>query len=709
MSKLILLISLMMSFTAIKANALSGEDQIKADCYKKTGSYGGTNPKSPYQLCLRANGIVKVERNVSGGDDKSKADARICNASNPLCSKCIGLYGSGDAKSARTKITECVQREENKARAARAAAAKPKPEPTINGGRLQEVRITAQAPCSKTNPRNCTTMTACETNNGVWNGEACAAAPCPSGTTPDPRDSKYCICDAEMTPYSIERGSSQQCPAMCKAEDHKIYNIVARGCLCTGGYEDRTGLGTCVSNAAPVPQVAACIQELQEKITACNTASAAAVDKCDPKRNSSDGDSLDALQGLLQGATVVAGGAAENCGRAAVAGSTGYYAIEELRGKCDTEIGTCKTSCSDAAAYINANKDRIYQKCRQKAWDDQQCLAPSATSYRSFTEEAFIVEWDGTNRVPFEEQIQRMQTSVTDYNSRCEVGGTADSNRDKMTSFMDDMNTAYKGAKQCECQLGSGGNCDSQAGPAECAGNPSLPGCAVAGINCLSATDNSPKCVCFKNPNSNECKNIQQTNNQKVNSSDVSSFAGVGTGIGGSASGGGNVSGKTESGNVNVGDLSGVGADGENIGANASGTATTDAGSPFGTAAGGGNAGSGGSSGGAGAPAAEAGEEDDSTRKKIGGLFDVAKSAFGNLFKKGKDDKGTYDPVTGKYINGADANGLDSKKWRPRGMVRGLAGDTEIAGKFEDIWKVMNRQYKIQDQKDTFLFGGEKK
>ncbi len=707
MSKLVLLISLMMSFIAIKANALSGEDQIKADCYKKTGSYGGSNPKSPYQLCLRANGILKVERNVSGSDDKSKADARICNASNPLCSKCIGLYGSGDAKSARTKITECVQREENK----RASAAKPKPkEPTINGGRLQEVTVTARAPCSKTNPRNCTTMTACETNNGVWSdqAQACAATPCPTGTTPDPRDSKYCVCDSEMTPYSIERGSAQQCPAMCKSEDHKEYNIVVRGCICASGFEDRTGAGTCVSKvAAPASQVAACIQELQDKITACNTASTAAVEKCDPKRESREGDSLDALQGLFQGAAV-AGGAAGNCGQAAIAGSTGYYAIEELRGGCDNEISACKTSCGDATAYINANKDRVYQKCRAKAWDDHQCLAPSATTYRSFTEDAFNVEWDGVNRAPFEQQIQAMQTSVTDYNSRCEAGGTADSNRDKMTGFMDDMNSAYKSAKQCECQLGSGANCDSQSGPAECAGNPSLPGCALVGVNCLSATDNSPKCVCFKNPNSDECKNIQQTNNNlKVNSTDVSAFAGVGSGVGGSASGGGDVAGKTDSGNVNVGDLSGVGADDEAIGANASGTTTVDAGSPFGAAAGGGS-GAGGSSGGGanGATAAEADGEEESTGKKLGGLFNVAKSALGNLFKKGKDDKGTYDPVTGKYIN---ENGLDSKKWRPRGMVRGLAGDTEIAGKFEDIWKVMNRQYKIQDQKDTFLFGGEKK
>lgn len=695
MSKLILLVSLMMSFTAIKSYALTGEDKIKADCYKKTGSYGGNNPKSPYQLCLRANGVVRVERNVSGGDDKSKTDARICDAGNPICSKCIGLYGSGDAKSARTKITECVQREEKKQRQAQ----QPKPEPKPAGN------VTAPAVCSKTNPRTCTTMATCETNNGVWDGQACAAAPCPSGTTPDPRDSKYCICDTETAPYSIERGSSQQCPSMCKAEDHKIYNIVARGCLCTGGYEDRTGLGICVSNAAPAPQVAACIQELQDKITECNTASAAAVDKCDPKRKSSDGDSLDALQGLLQGATV-AGGAAGNCGQAAIAGSTGYYAIEELRGKCDTEISTCKTSCSDTKAYINANKDRIYEKCRKKDWDYYGCRIDSPYP-DALTENDFNAAWDGTNRAPFEQQIQQMQTSITDYNSRCEAGGTADSNRDKMTNFMDDMNSAYKGARQCECQLGSGGNCDSQAGPAECAGNPSLPGCALVGVNCLSATDNSPKCVCFKNPNSNECKNIQQTNNnQKVNSSDVSSFAGVGTGIGGSASGGGDVSGKTESGDVNIGDLSGLGADGEVIGANASGTATADAGSPFGAAAGGGSAGGGSTDG---ATAAGADGEDESTGKKIGGLFDVAKTAFGNLFKKGKDDKGTYDPVTGKYIDGANANGLDSKKWRPRGMVRGLAGDTEIAGKFEDIWKVMNRQYKIQDQKDTFFFGGEKK
>ena len=641
-----------------------------------------------YEECATNNGVIKQDNG---------SYAQMYHPANPdyiACKKTID-----DANS--DAFRRCMRNRNRQ-------ATQPKSETTIDGGRLEEVVVTAPSrACSKRFPRSCKTEPDCAANNGSWDGSKCIAAQCPEGTTQDSEHPEMCNCNNEVAGIKIEAGSQQQCPRSCTAAENKVYDPLARGCACAAGFVDRTGLGTCVSSAAPATQVAACIQELQDKITACNTASTAAVDRCDPKRQSGGGDGIDALQGLLQGAVVASGGAAENCGRAAVAGSTGYFAIEELRGKCDTEISACKTSCSDATAYINANKDRIYEKCRQKAWDDQLGMhnSPPHPSER----EAFNSNWDGVNRAPFEQQIQDMQTKVTDYNSKCEADGIADSGRDKMTDFMDEMNTAFKGASQCECQLNpNGSNCANQVGPAECAVNPSLLGCATASINCLSAADNSPKCICFKNPNSNECKNIQQTNQQKINSSDVSSFAGVGSGFGGSASGVGDAAGKTESGDVNVGDLSGLGADGENVGANASGTATTDAGSPFGAAAGGGGSTSGGGAGGGANDATngEADGEDESTGKKLGGLFNVAKSAFGNLFKKGKDDKGTYDPVTGKYIN---ENGLDSKKWRPRGMVRGLAGDTEIAGKFDDIWKVMNRQYKIQDQKDTFLFGGEKK
>lgn len=467
-------------------------------------------------------------------------------------------------------------------------------------------------------------------------------------------------------------------------------------------------------NNTKAPTAAECLRELQEKVTSCNAAASTAVDKCDSKREVGEGtDSLGALQNLLGGlngytqAKNAGTGATDNCVNAGLASSTGYYALEKLRSKCDGEISTCKTSCTDANSFIAANKERVYQQCRKKAFDENR----NSTNfpYNGVAEETFNSDWDGTNKALFDGQIQEMQAKITDNNAKCETG-TAVTNRDKMSDFMTDMNNSVKSASQCQCRLGSSGqDCSNPVGPSECAANPNLAGCAQATLNCLSVNDNSPKCICFRNPNSNECKNIKQANNVKVNSTDASSFAGVG-GTGGSTGAVGGVSGNTEVGAVNVGDLSGLGSDGEAIGANASGTATADGGSPFGTAAGGAGMGSGSGGGGAdGAPATEANGEEESSSKKIGGLFNVAKSALGNLFKKGKDDKGTYNPVTGKYIDGANNSGLDSKKWRPRGMVRGLAGDIEIAGKFEDIWKVMNRQYKIQDQKDTFLFGGEKK
>ncbi len=166
---------------------------------------------------------------------------------------------------------------------------------------------------------------------------------------------------------------------------------------------------------------------------------------------------------------------------------------------------------------------------------------------------------------------------------------------------------------------------------------------------------------------------------------------------------------KTETGSVNPGDLSGLSANGEALGSEASGTATADAGSPFGSAAGGGASGAGSGGGGAdGSTTGAPGEDDGTGKKSFAGLFDIAKTALGNLFKKGPGDKNSSDDVNKNGLTGSGDPALDSKKWRPRGMVRGLASHTELAGKFEDIWKVMNKQYKIQDQKDAFIFGADR-
>lgn len=707
MSKLFLLISLM-GFISIKAFADAGEDKIKAECYKKSGN----KYDDAYQNCLSDRGIFRVERNINSSDT-SQSDARLCYVGDSVCDRCLAQSkGARTRTDRRNQIQSCLDADAERKRQASKPKPKPKPKPVTAPEPVNQIVVTANR-CSKKDPSNCGTEAACAGVNGVWDGTACAIAPCPSGTTPDAAKSSsgnLCKCDAD-TNYWVERGTEQMCPSSCRAEDHKVYNIVAQGCVCMAGYEDRTGIGgafaRCTSTAAPEPQVAECIRELQDKVTSCGNAATTAVNKCNPDRSSSSGggggDTLDMMQALLQSTA----GAADNCSQAAVAGSTGYYALEELRGKCDTEINSCKTSCSDATSYINANKQRVYEKCRRKAYEDHSCTINSPYRAMAGDETGFNAEWDGINKAPFEQQIQQMETSIADNNTKCE-SGTAVTNREKMSSYMNDMNTAVKSANQCNCQLTStGSDCSKQAGPAECAANPSLPSCAQATINCLSAADNSPKCVCFKNPNSDECKNIRQaTAAVKSLSGNASAFAGgingttsPMTGFGDSSSGG-------RTGTDVSGDLSGLNA-GEIAGGDASGTSTTDNGSPFGSASGNGGLGGGAPSGnGSENTNATAGGDDSPNGKSFRGLFEVAKGAFGNLFKDKKNDKGTYTGSDG-ITRDADGNPIGAaNKWRPRGMVRGLAGnETEIGGKFEDIWKVMNKQYKVQDQKDSFIFG----
>lgn len=567
-----------------------------------------------------------------------------------------------------------------------------------DGGTLPEIVVNAPArTCSKNFPARCTTQETCTANNGIWNGQACAVAPCPRGTTPDLdrplSDGNYCKCDNDVN-YAIERGTHQLCPSMCRAEDHQVYNLITRGCICAGGYRDDNG--TCVASEATPPSPTAgqeCLRELQEKVNSCNSAATTAVDQCNPDNKN---DTIGALQNLLKGATAVIG-ASENCAQAAVAGSTGYYALDELRGKCDTEIGSCKTSCSDATSYINANKDRIYNACREKAFREQANAGPPLPAER------FNPMWDAENRTSFEQQILQMQNNVATDNARCE-SGTAVTNREKMSNYMTDMDSTFKSASRCECQLNSGGaNCTNQIGPKDCAADPTLPGCANVQVNCLSTSDNSPKCVCFRNPNSNECKSIRAVNNVKPNSN-LSGFTGPGNSTDGFGTVDSSSGGKTDVG-VNVGDLSELKSS-EITAMNASGSAIAEA-SPFSAANSG--AGSPGVNGnfGSGESNSAQGEDDTSLRSKIGGMFNTAKGAIGNLLggKKNNETSSGF----GSNRGGLDANGnpMDPTKWRPGKMVRGLASgaDTELAGKFEDIWKVMNRQYKVQDQKDNFIFG----
>ncbi len=669
----------------------TGEEKIKSDCHQKTGGYGDA-----YQKCLSDHGIFAVDRNINSGDS-SQSDARLCYVGDPLCDKCLAQSSNAKTRSERrNRVQSCIEADRA---AKRAAAKKEKPKPKTEETPRKNVVATPSTACTEEAPHRCATKETCEEKHGVWDGRACAIAPCIAGTTPDSSSKILCSCDDEGN-HSVQRGTDQICPNACRAEDHKVYNADKRGCDCADGYADSTGSGgsgVCVAQTTPsrpsdVPEE--CLREMQAKVDSCNSSASTAVDQCDPERKNDD--TISALQALLKGATGVMG-ASEKCAQAAVAGSTGYHALDELRGKCDTEISSCKNSCDDAKSYIVANKESAYQACREKAFREQADAGPPLPADR------FNPMYDAHHKAQFEQQIQQMQNSIATSNAKCETG-TAVTNREKVSNYMTDMDNTFKSASQCECQLSSGGsNCTNQVGPKDCAADPTLAGCANAQVNCLSASDNSQKCVCFRNPESNECKNIQAVANVKSNSN-LSGFAGPGgsSGFGGlgETSGGG----KTGTG-INPGDLSGLNAN-EVTAMSTSGTATTDAASPFGAVNGSagspgvnGNFGSGENTG--------AGGEESSTESKIRGMFNSAKGALGNLFGGSKNNNETASFGSGR--GGFDANGnpLDPKKWRPGKMIRGLASgsDTEIAGKFEDIWKVMNRQYKVQDQKDSFIFG----
>lgn len=673
----------------------TGEDKIKSDCHKQAGNYGDS-----YQKCLSDHGIFAVDRNINSSDN-SQSDARLCYVGDPLCDRCLAQSRNAKTRSERrNQVQSCI---EAAAAAKRAAAKKTNNKPKKEETPRKTVVATPSTSCTEEAPHRCATKDSCEEKHGVWDGRACAIAPCIAGTTPDSNSPILCQCDDEGG-HSVQRGTNQICPNSCRAEDHKVYDTEARSCVCANGYRDTAGLGgagVCVAEVTPVQpssDTAECLREIQEKVNSCSSAASTAVDQCNPDRK--EDDTIGALQALLQGATSVAMGASQNCAQAAVAGSTGYYALDELRGKCDTEINSCKTSCGDATSYINANKERIYNACREKAFQEQANAGPPLPADR------FNPMWDAENKTSFEQQILQMQNSVATDKTKCETG-TAVTNREKVSNYMTDMDNTFKSASQCECQLSTGGSdCTNQVGPKDCAADPTLPGCASAQVNCLNPSDNSPKCVCFRNPNSDECKSVASNVKQINSNSGLNGFAGPGGSSGFGALGEISGGGKTGVG-INPGDLSELSSN-EVTAMNASGTTTADATSPFGAANGSG--GSPGVNGNFGAGENSAAEDaESSTESKIRGMFNSAKGAIGSLFGGSKKTNSNETSGYGSGFGGLDANGnsINTKKWRPGKMIRGLAsgGDTEIAGKFEDIWKVMNRQYKVQDQKDSFIFG----
>ena len=557
--------------------------------------------------------------------------------------------------------------------------------------------------CSSQSLHACKTQYFCIKEGGHWDylSESCKRATCHFGTTADMANPEKCLCNGETYAY-VDRGNFlQSCPIRCQATENKSYDFLARKCVCNDNFTMATD-GSCVANrpAQVAPNVSECWRELAEKAAACETAANTAVTKCD----SSERDSLGAIQDLLSGTS---GSASENCERAATAGTSGYHHFEDTRSACDEKINLCKTGCGDATTYLNANKERVYNACRDRAYQAEVNAGPALPPDR------FNSMWDRDNKANLDAQFQSLLTSIESSRATCETG-TAAKNREKLTTAMNEMNSASKSANQCVCQLGStSADCNSVKGPADCSDDPTLPGCAKVVDNCFDTNNVSLKCICFRHPESAQCRGSSPSINVKVNEGEASSFAGpkgVTDTRGNSAEVSNMAAGQATEGtsNVSVSKNSIINAEtelalpavtsGSAVGSVESAKDEKPVTSPA-ASTGGGNALRNRN------PSAPTAKVENGVVRKLGGFFDTAKSAIGGMFKKRSDTR-----ETDEYRDGSDPNqGFDSRKFRPRGMVRGVASDSVFAGKHEDIWKVMNKQYKVQDQKDNFIFDTDKK
>ena len=566
--------------------------------------------------------------------------------------------------------------------------------------------------CSAQNPEVCKSYPSCRNAGGFWMilDNTCERVNCHIGTIGEINNPTKCNCLADAG-FSVERGNFlQSCPSQCSLAQNKVFSFATKGCICTEGYT-MNSQGICNPAAAPAPappEVSSCWRELVEKVASCESASTSAVSKCDPGED----DSLRAIQGLL---TNTRGGAKETCDQIATASTSGFYQVENTRKTCDEQLSTCRTSCDEAKNYLMANKERLYNACRERAFQEQVSAGPPLPQDR------FNPMWDGQNRASLEAEFQGLIRRTDSPKATCETGDAV-KNREKLSTGMAEMNTTSKNASQCVCELNPGSTeCSkSVVGPADCSANPNLAGCKNVAANCFDTNNISLKCICVRNPESAECKKLLPVNDNSITLNE-NSFAPVKNALdtrnGNGSEASGMASGKTTEESVGAADKiekpsagyaeSGVippeGASGTTF-SSLSNAKAENAG--VAAAAGGSSGLSGGGARGSGAVAAITNNTTAaSVVNRFGGLLDTAKSAIGGILKKGSGGSDSADYRDG----GQSGSGFDAKKFRPRGMVRGLASDEVFAGKHEDIWKVMNKQYKVQDQKDNFIFEDLKK
>lgn len=555
--------------------------------------------------------------------------------------------------------------------------------------------------CSIINPQNCLLPAECRAAQGYWNESIykCERTICPIGTIEESLNPGRCKCTGNSETYAfVERGNFlQRCPSECLAAENKTYSFDNKSCVCSEGFTLGSN-GVCNRNPAPAaPDPTACLSELAEKANTCETESNRAASQCD----AGQGDSLSVLQGFLAN---TAQNAKANCEQAGTASSSGYFEVSDKRKLCDERINTCKSNCTEATAFLNSNKERVFMACREAAYQAQQGNGGAPVSH-----DVFNAAWQTQVRPTLENQFQSYLAKADGSRVSCESGTVAQS-REKLSTSMADMNNTAKTAEQCVCQLNSKtADCTKPVGPADCSADPTLAGCAKVVENCFDVNNTSAKCICFRNPESSACKELTQKNsnaNENLNSAIPAGKLGIdarGDGSGTSQFAGGTPTSGEPTQNLNVkSDINaGVNLPPEAASGSAISSAsnTSEAQTAASPSAAGSPSGRVNSVGGKGASDASV-DSPFGVAKKINGMFETAKSALGGMLKKGSKSGDT----SGDYKNDNAKGSFDAKKFRPRGMVRGIASESEIAGKYEDIWKVMSKQYKVQDQKDKFLF-----
>ena len=567
--------------------------------------------------------------------------------------------------------------------------------------------------CSAQYPQACKTYSTCRTAGGFWMllENTCKSVSCHLDTAPEANNPTKCNCLNDRY-FSVERGNYlQSCPSSCQLSQHKVYSFETKGCTCAEGYT-MSSQGTCNPipvAAPPPPQVSNCWQELVEKVASCETASTSAVSKCEPGGD----DSLRAIQGLLAN---VNGSAKETCDQVATASTSGFYQVENTRKACDEQLNSCKTSCSEVTTYLNANKERLYNACRDRAFQAEALAGPPLPQDR------FNAMWDGQNRSDLDREFQGLITRADTSRGTCETGDAV-KNREKLSDGMTEMDTSSKNASRCVCELNPGSSecAKSVVGPADCSANPNLAGCKNVAANCFDPNNVSLKCICVRHPENGECKKLNSTNKNTI-TLDENSFGPNKVGLDTRNGNGTEASGMASAGKISdavdtVGkfenltrDIGGSGVSAPDASGEAAFSSLSNAKSDKtevggATAAGGAGLGGGVSARGAAPVAAIGNTTAASVVNRLGGLLDTAKSAIGGILKKGSGGSDSTDYREG----GKGGSAFDAKKFRPRGMVRGIASDEVFAGKHEDIWKVMNKQYKVQDQKDNFIFDDMKK